>query len=456
MAREVETCYHGGFGWRYIVCLLMFVIVVVCYADRTNIGIVLAQDEFAAIGPNDKGTVLSAFFVGYMFTQIPGGHLARTRGAKKTLLLAAVVWTVFDVLTPFAARLGLVPLIIARIGMGLGEGMTFPAQHALTSFWVPTHERAFLTMFMTSGQDMGSVLANTVSPHLIEINAWLVFVCWGSLAFLWCIVFTGLGGSAPEVHGPCCRSGEAAWIQAHRQAGPFEDARRAREAMVPRRLLRQPCVWGIFIGHIGANYAWYVMLSWMPSYFEGVFGLRLADNTLTLAGPYIGCWLGSLTSGKLGDVLVSRGFRTRHVRKLLQVTGALLSTAAFQLAAYSTTHGVAAVWVSIALAFGRFQAAGYWVNMIDICPLSAASIMGMSNTIATIPGIVGQPLTQAILDWAGGAHSERAWSIVFGVGGVVSICAAAAFTALADDVNLDRPPTEGEEHMDSNLIPARA
>mmetsp|Transcript_70089 Transcript_70089/g.216759 ORF Transcript_70089/g.216759 Transcript_70089/m.216759 type:complete len:459 (-) Transcript_70089:48-1424(-) len=443
-----------GLGWRHGVCALVCLIVLICYADRTNIGIVLAQSSFPGIGASDKGTVLSSFFVGYFLTQIPGGYLARTRGAKVTLLLAAAVWTAFDVLTPFAARLGLVPLVLVRIGMGLGEGMTFPAQHALASFWVPTQERSFLVMFMTSGQDIGSVLANVVSPRLAEAATWLVFAAWGSVACVWCLAFLALAASAPEVHGPCTRSGEAAWVQGNRKAGAFEEVRRAREAMIPRRLLREPCIWAIFAGHVGVNYSWYVMLSWMPTYFEGLFALRLADNPVTLAAPYLSSWVGGLIAGKLADVLIARGVRTRHARKAMQVFGAVGSAFFVQLAARASGPSWGAVWVSSALFFGRFQTAGYWVNMVDVCQESASVVMGMSNTVATIPGIVGQPITQAILDWAGGAHSERAWSIVFGVGGVVALVAAAVFAALADDVNLDRRRTGAEEHMSSELLPA--
>eukprot|EP00401_Gymnodinium_catenatum_P042177 CAMPEP_0117472030 /NCGR_PEP_ID=MMETSP0784-20121206/8035_1 /TAXON_ID=39447 /ORGANISM="" /LENGTH=435 /DNA_ID=CAMNT_0005266165 /DNA_START=120 /DNA_END=1427 /DNA_ORIENTATION=+ len=418
---------------------MVFIIVMVCYADRTNIGIVLAQADFSDIPAGDKGIVLSSFFIGYMITQIPGGYLARRYGAKPIFLLAAVTWTVFDMLTPLAAQFGLVPLILVRIGMGLGEGMTFPTQHALTGFWVPTHERAFLVNFMTSGQDIGSVLANVASPRLLELGTWVVFVCWGGLAISWCLMFMALGASAPETHGPCSRSGEASWIRQHRKAASFEDARRVHEAMLPRRLLRERCVWAIVAGHVGVNYAWYVMISWMPTYFEGMFGLKLADNPVTLAAPYFASWAGGVASGKVADMLVGHGFRTRHVRKTMQAVGAVGSTFFFQLAARSRAHTWAAVWVSSALFCGKCANAGYWVNMVDICPESAAAIMGLSNTIATIPGIVGQPITQAILDAGGGAESVDAWSIVFGVGGAVALCAALIFAAFADDENLDQP-----------------
>jgi len=60
------------------------------------------------------------------------------------------------------------------------------------------------------------------------------------------------------------------------------------------------------------------------------------------------------------------------------------------------------------------QSLGFWVNMLDVCPESAVTLMGFSNTVATIPGIVGQPITQAILDSSG---SSEPWVLVFGLGG---------------------------------------
>lgn len=229
-------------GWRHIVVWLVFVVVVVCYADRTNIGIVLARHDLPGISHRHKGTILSSFFVGYFPSQIVGGILSRRWGGKPTLLFAALTWSAFDLATPVLARAGLVPLLFARIGMGLGEGLVCPTQHSLANFWIPVHERAFLLGVMTSGQEFGSVLANLISPQVLKSGVVCVFATWAIAAALWAVAFGAWAASAPEVHRQCVLSGEAAWIRNHRDVSHFEEVRatRAHESPFPRRLISRP------------------------------------------------------------------------------------------------------------------------------------------------------------------------------------------------------------------------
>jgi len=58
-----------------------------------------------------QGAVLSAFFAGYCITQLVGGQLADTMGAKHVLTVGVVSWSVCTVLTPLGASLGIAPLI---------------------------------------------------------------------------------------------------------------------------------------------------------------------------------------------------------------------------------------------------------------------------------------------------------------------------------------------------------
>ena len=81
--------------------------------------------------PAVTGTILSAFFVGYLFTQLPGGWLADRFGGKGIIGCAVLWWSLATFVTPFAST---VPLMLAaRIALGIGEGVTPPALHSMTA-----------------------------------------------------------------------------------------------------------------------------------------------------------------------------------------------------------------------------------------------------------------------------------------------------------------------------------
>lgn len=71
---------------------------------------------------NEQGVVLSAFYYGYIVTNILGGTLAQIFGGKR-MLLFGVVWTsVLTLLTPICTEKGGLPaIIIIRALEGLGE-----------------------------------------------------------------------------------------------------------------------------------------------------------------------------------------------------------------------------------------------------------------------------------------------------------------------------------------------
>ena len=46
-----------------------------------------------------------------------------------------------------------------------------------------------------------------------------------------------------------------------------------------------------------------------------------------------------------------------------------------------------------AVGFGAFSHAGYWANIVDIGPNHAGTLCGISNTIATLPGVLANVRT---------------------------------------------------------------
>lgn len=67
------------------------------------------------------GWVLSAFYFGYLFTQIPGGYLASRYGGRYVFGIGILLTSVLTLLTPLAARIHIGALIGLRVLEGCFE-----------------------------------------------------------------------------------------------------------------------------------------------------------------------------------------------------------------------------------------------------------------------------------------------------------------------------------------------
>ena len=98
-----------------------------------------------------QGAILSSFYIGYLLMQIGGGHLADRFGGKIVLGLGVLIWSLFTIITPWAAFMGLFALYAARIGMGLGEAVTFPSVYSLVTRWFGSGEKSKAIALNASG-----------------------------------------------------------------------------------------------------------------------------------------------------------------------------------------------------------------------------------------------------------------------------------------------------------------
>jgi len=84
-----------------------------------------------------QGIILSAFFYGYVTTQIAGGLLAHKVGGKRPLLFG-IFWTsLLTTLTPLFTRLGdFAAIVSVRILEGIGEVRVWPSflGHTICNF----------------------------------------------------------------------------------------------------------------------------------------------------------------------------------------------------------------------------------------------------------------------------------------------------------------------------------
>ena len=67
------------------------------------------------------------------------------------------------------------------------------------------------------------------------------------------------------------------------------------------------------------------------------------------------------------------------------------------VAGYTTNWLVAVVCLTLAVGGGGFAFSGFFVNHLDIAPPFAGILMGISNAVATLPGIISPLLTGVIV-----------------------------------------------------------
>lgn len=380
---------------------MCFAGIVLAYTDRVNIAVAaVAMGEHFGWSQSVKGLVLSAFFVGYLLFMVPSGVLAARFGGRRVLAVAVVWWSVLTLLTPLAAGTSLTMLILARVALGLGEAAVLPASYELFGRWVPASERSRAVAWFLSGTALGQVAGLSGSGWLTANLGWpFCFYVFGSMGFVWVAVWLW-----KVKQDPANDAGLSA--QERSLLGSHADA---AAKPVPRTpwllLLRSPALWAIAAGVFCANWGLYLLLAWLPSYFRDVYHVSLANTGFYSAAPWIASFLGMQIAGVVSDAAITRGTRVITVRRLM--TGiALLGSATCLLALqYVQEPLIALVLMCVATASGAAGVSGYYAGPLDIAPRHAGSVIGVVNTIGTIPGVAGVAITGWLLDVTHGYHA---------------------------------------------------
>ncbi len=411
------TELHAADGWsrRQVLVGLCFLACFIAYTDRVNISVAaVAMQEQLGWSQTQKGFVLSSFFIGYMLCMYVSGLLAKRYGGRNVLGIAVIAWSAFTLLTPPAAAMSLSTLIAVRIGMGLGEAAIFPGAVELYSRWIPAEERTRAMARLLSGVPLGTVIGLAATGWIIGRWHWSVaFYAFGLLGLAWAVAwFTRVANDpARDRH---ITPAELALIRdtAHRAE--------SNEVLPMGRLLRLPAVWAMVAAHFATTWILYVLVSWLPSYFRAVQGVSIATSGFFSAAPWIAMFVVTNAGATLSDRMIRRGVPLTRTRKLMQCLG-LAGSAGFLLASrdvHSAT--VAAAFMCGAAGSLGLAWSGFAPNSLDLSPRHAAQLYGLSNTIATIPGVVGVAVTGWLLDVTGTYSAAFALTAGVGVAGALA------------------------------------
>uniref|UniRef100_A0A4W5LTK7 Major facilitator superfamily (MFS) profile domain-containing protein n=1 Tax=Hucho hucho TaxID=62062 RepID=A0A4W5LTK7_9TELE len=175
-------------------------------------------------------------------------------------------------------------------------------------------------------------------------------------------------------------------------------------------------VYAIIVANFCRSWTFYLLLISQPAYFEEVFGFEISKVGMVSALPHLVMTIIVPIGGQLADYLRTHNIMTTtNVRKLMNCGGFGMEATFLLVVGYSHTKVMAISFLVIAVGFSGFAISGFNVNHLDIAPRYASILMGISNGVGTLSGMVCPLIVGAMTK-----HKTREdWQGVFLIASVV-------------------------------------
>ncbi|XP_064103173.1 putative inorganic phosphate cotransporter [Macrobrachium nipponense] len=367
---------------------------------------------------SEQGLILGSFFYGYVLTNFLGGRLGELIGGKIVFAVGVLVTSILTLLTPVVAYTNITPLIVTlRILEGLGEGVTFPAMNSLMARWIPPLERSKMSAYVYAGAQFGTVVSLPICGLLCQsdfLGGWpSVFYVFGVLGLLWFIFWMLLISNTPESH-PTISLEEKIYIQT-----TLNDALKAKTPKIPwKHILTSMPFWAIFVVHIAQNWGFYFLLTELPTYMKNILHFSLANQGFMSALPYFVGWIFSICAGLIADKLRTTGvLSTTATRRIFNSIGFYGPMVCLVLVGYAGCNKNAAIALLCgAVGLNGAVYSGYMNSHLDIAPNFAGTLMGITNTAATVPGFLAPQIVGILIT---GKQTVSRWQLVFWIAAIV-------------------------------------
>uniref|UniRef100_A0A8C1G574 Solute carrier family 17 member 8 n=1 Tax=Cyprinus carpio TaxID=7962 RepID=A0A8C1G574_CYPCA len=425
-------CGCFGLPKRYIIAILSGLGFCISFGIRCNLGVAIVEmvnNNTVYINgtavmqpaqfnwdPETVGLIHGSFFWGYIVTQIPGGFISNKLAANRVFGAAIFLTSVLNMFIPSAARVHYGCVMFVRILQGLVEGVTYPACHGMWSKWAPPLERSRLATTSFCGSYAGAVIAMPLAGVLVQYVGWpSVFYIYGVFGIIWYSFWLLLAYDSPAIH-PTISEEERTYIETSIGEGANLMSATEKFNTPWREFFTSMPVYAIIVANFCRSWTFYLLLISQPAYFEEVFGFPISKVGILSAVPHMVMTIIVPIGGQLADFLRSRKIlSTTTVRKIMNCGGFGMEATLLLVVGFSHTRAVAISFLILAVGFSGFAISGFNVNHLDIAPRYASILMGISNGVGTLSGMVCPLIVGALTK-----HKTRLeWQHVFVIASMV-------------------------------------
>lgn len=159
-------------GYRRYALWVLLVIYILNFLDR-QIVTILAEPIKQELDLKDWQIGMMSGLAFALFYTIMGLPIARyaERGNRPLIIAGAVAaWSFFTLLCGFAQNF--VQLVLARVGVGIGEAGCTPPAHSLITDYTPREKRASAMAFYSLGTPIGSLLGMAMGGLIADEWGW--------------------------------------------------------------------------------------------------------------------------------------------------------------------------------------------------------------------------------------------------------------------------------------------
>jgi ACS family D-galactonate transporter-like MFS transporter len=361
------------------VLFLLALSVFINYLDRGNLSIAapLLKNEFR-LSATELGILLSSFFWTYSIFLLVSGWLVDRLDVKWVIAGGFFLWSAATAATGLAHAFG--TLLLARLALGAGESVSYPACSTILSRYFPEHKRGFANATIIAGMALGPAVGTLAGGILMSRFGWRpVFLVAGLAGLLWLLPWFRC---MPRGHK------NSPWQAGFVAPGILQ-------------ILERRSVWGTCVGLFCMNYVLYFLLTWLPFYLTHERHFPWAAMAKIAGLAYFLMAVAATSAGWASDHYIAVGKTPTLVRKTFMVVGQV-GAGTLLVACVVSGPVVSLVCLLLAAAFWGISASNTWAITQTLAgPQAAGKWTGLQNFLGNLAGWIAPVVTGLIVDKTG-------------------------------------------------------
>lgn len=360
---------------------LLALSVLLNYVDRGALGIAAPKlTTELALSPREYGWAASAFSWAYAPLCLGMGWLCDRFCVYRSFALGLALWALCTVMTGFAG--GLTSLFFLRLGLGIGEAVSFPGSSKIFAAQVPPERRGIANASVAAAIAFGPAIGTLAGGTILQLGGWRpIFWIFGAVTLLWLVPWRA--------------------VTRPLQLGKFSQPTTGRLEM--KSLIGIRALWLMGGAHFLSNYGFYFLITWLPLWLTKTMGYSIPLMTALTTLGFTVQGVAALAVGHWSDRQVRGGADEGKLRRRLMIFGHLATSAAIAGIFFAANPYQMGLWLVVAgIGTSQISTNLFAVAQIFSGPRAAGGWVGMQNALGNISGIIGPIVTGILVESYGG------------------------------------------------------